>query len=233
MSHELTLEGIDRSATIAEAQDRLLGSQTRGGLLRRMAALGAGGALAGGVMAALPQVARAATQNDIDILNFALTLEYPAAAFFTEAERNGALSGETAVAARVIGAHERAHVRALRHALGPKAVKRGHYDFGDATEDQQKFHDAGIWFENVAVGYLKGQAPLIDSDAILVVALGLHSVEARHAAWMRRIGGDVPAPSAFDAPITRESAISQFRARGYLAIEPKTTVKKRAPTVTG
>jgi hypothetical protein len=124
-------------------------------------------------------------------------------------------------------------VRALRHALGKKAVKRGHYNFGDATEDQRKFQEAGLWFENIAVGYLKGQAPLLDSDAVLVVALGLHSVEARHAAWMRRVMGSVPAPDAFDAPISKQAAISQFRHRGFLALEPRTTAKKRKPTVTG
>src|SRR4051812_1631614 len=139
MADELTIEGIDESATIAEAQDRVLRSQTRGGFLRGIALGGAGAALGTGVAAALPQVARAATQNDVDILNFALTLEYPAAAFFTEAERNGALSGDTATVARVIGAHERAHVRALRQALGKAAVKKGHYNFGDATENQEKF----------------------------------------------------------------------------------------------
>jgi hypothetical protein len=233
MSDELTLAGIDRSDTIAEARERLVGADTRGGFLRKLAVGGAGAALGSGVMAALPQIARAATANDIDILNFALTLEYPAAAFFTEAERNGMLSGPTLDVAHVVGAHERAHVRALRSALGANAVKRGHYDFGEATSDQKKFQKAALWFEDIAVGYLKGQAPLIDSDAVLVVALGLHSVEARHAAWIRHVMGILPAPHPYDAPITRESAVAQFRSRGFLALQPRTVARRRSPTVTG
>jgi hypothetical protein len=233
MSDELTIEGIDESATVAEAHDLVMRTHTRGGLLRTVALGGAGAALGTGVAAALPSVARAATKNDIAILNFALTLEYPAAAFFTEAERNGALSGDTATVARVVGAHERAHVRALQQALGKQAVKKGNYNFGDATENQQKFQQSALWFENISVGYIKGQAPLIDSAAVLVVALGLHSVEARHASWIRRVMGLVPAPHAFDAPISKQSAVAQFRSRGFLAVEPQMVARRTSPKVTG
>ena len=48
----------------------------------------------------------------------------------------------------------------------------------------------------------KGQAPRIASPAYLSFALSLHAVEARHAAWIRRIAGIVPAQSAFDQPAT-------------------------------
>ncbi len=61
--------------------------------------------------------------GDIDILNYALTLEYLEAAFYKEALAKGALSGATKKYATVVAADEAAHVKALKGALGSKAVK--------------------------------------------------------------------------------------------------------------
>ena len=66
----------------------------------------------------LAEPGKAASKTDVDILNYALTLEYLQAAFYTEAERRGALRTPLAnETTRVLGAVERAHVRALRDAL--------------------------------------------------------------------------------------------------------------------
>ena len=54
--------------------------------------------------------------------NFALSLEYLQASFYTEAEQSGALSGKTAQAAKVVGATERAHVKAFQKLLGAKVA---------------------------------------------------------------------------------------------------------------
>ena len=62
----------------------------------------------------------------MDVLNYALVLEYLQAAFYTEAERSKALKGRPAEAAKVVGAVERAHVKAFRDLLGKKAVGRPH-----------------------------------------------------------------------------------------------------------
>ena len=65
--------------------------------------------------------------SDIDILNYALVLEYLQASFYTEAERSGALSGRTAEAARIVGATERAHVKAFRKLLGSRRCVPCHW----------------------------------------------------------------------------------------------------------
>ena len=125
----MRLSDIDRDDAIAEALDGLHGT-TRAAFLRR-AALGA--------RRCWPPPPRppsaALGRRDEAILNYALTLEYVQDSFYSEVERIGSLTGELAEQARVVGAHERAHVKSLREVLGSRAVKRPRFDFRGATED--------------------------------------------------------------------------------------------------
>src|SRR6266581_3088019 len=106
------LSAVDRDGAIAEAHARLA---TR----RRFLALtGAGAALALGLA---DRADAALAKTDVDILNYALVLEYLQASFYTEAEQGGALTGRTAKAARIVGAVERAHVTAFLKLLGSLA----------------------------------------------------------------------------------------------------------------
>jgi hypothetical protein len=172
---------------------------TRRALLCRLAAAGL---IAPAAALAAPGAADAASepQGDVAILNYALTLEYLQASFYTEVERIKAVTGEAARLARIVGGHERAHVRALRKVLGAHAVARPQFDFHGATESQDAFVRTAVAFEDLGVSAYKGQAPRIASPTYLSFALSIHAVEARHAAWIRRIAGVVPAQSAFDQP---------------------------------
>lgn len=136
-------------------------------------------------------------------------LEELEAAFYSEAVREGALDGELALFARVVRGHERAHVRALRQVLGRRAVRRPRFDFRGTTESAGAFTRTAIALEETGLGAYKGQAPAIDSPAILAAALAIHSVEGRHTGCIRDIAGLNPAPRALDAPLTR----SQVNAR--------------------
>jgi hypothetical protein len=62
----------------------------------------------------------------------------------------------------------------------------------------------------------KGQAPLIRSRAILAAALSIHSVEAKHTAWVRLIAGRVPIPVPLDKPLTRENVLSKLQRTGFI-----------------
>ena len=46
------------------------------------------------------------------------------------------------------------------------------------------------------------------NDAILQTALQIHSVEARHAAIVRKIGGKKSWDGAFDEPMTKEEVLA-------------------------
>ena len=201
MSRDLTLGDVDRDGALEEAI-AILHGETRATFLRRAVI---GGAVLLGAGAAPAQAA--AANRDEAILNYALTLEYIQESFYGEAERLGVLTGGLAEQARVVGAHERAHVKAFREVLGAKAVKRPRFDFRGATENADAFRRTAVAFEDLAVAAYKGQAPLIKKRAYLVPALAIHTVEARHAAWIRRLAGVTPAPDAFDEPRTKASTL--------------------------
>ncbi len=224
---DLTLEVLDEDGAICEAYDRA-GGDSRGAFLRKAAVGGA--ALLAAV--ARPSAAPAATANDVDILNYALTLEYLQSSFYTETERVGALKGKAAEAARVVGAVERAHVHALQQVLGEAAVKRPTFNFRGTTEETTGFLRTAVAFEDLAVAAYKAQAPRIKSDAVLTAAISIHSVEARHAAWMRRLFGIVPAVNAFDQPLSR-SRVERIVAATHFIASNGTTVGKGKPKFTG
>jgi hypothetical protein len=207
---ELTLDAIDVDGALAEAIGAVHGT-TRAEVLRR-AVLGGTALLAA---SAAPAEARSARQ-DRSILNYALTLEYVQDSFYAETERNRVLTGPLADQARVVSAHESAHVKAFRTVLGGAAAARPRFDFRGATEDADAFRRTAVAFEDLAVAAYKAQAPSLRSRAFLMSALSIHSVEARHAAWIRRLAGVLPAESAFDEPRSRASTLRIVNATHFI-----------------
>ncbi len=219
----MILSEIDCDDAIAEALDALHGT-TRAGFFRR-AALGSAALLA----ASTTPASAAIGKRDEAILNYALTLEYVQDSFYSEVERLGTLSGALEKQAKTVAAHERAHVKAFREVLGSRAVKRPRFDFRGATEDADSFRKTAVAFEDLAVAAYKGQAPLIQSRAYLVPALAIHSVEARHAAWIRRLAGEVPAADAFDEPRSAKSTLAIVADTHFVV----NTRSRRKPKFTG
>jgi ferritin-like protein len=220
---DLTLSELDTDQALTGAIGAVHGT-TRADLLRR-AAVGGAALLAA---SAAPAEARAGG-HDISILNYALTLEYLQDSFYAEVESNRVLHGPLARQARVVAAHERAHVQALRHVLGRHAVRRPRFDFRGATEDAARFRRTAVAFEDLAAAAYKGQAPAIHSRAYLVSALAIHTVEARHAAWIRRLAGVLPASSAFDEPSSRARTLRIVDSTNFVV----QTRSRRRPPFTG
>jgi rubrerythrin len=207
MDDSLTLEAVDVDGAIREAADRVSGD-SRARFLAKAGMFGGGLLGSGALLGLAADGAQAATKGDISILNFALTLEYLEAAFYAEANRMGALSGETKLFAKVVAAHEATHVATLKKVLGSAAVKSPKFNFRGTTESAAKFRATAQTLEDTGVSAYKGQAPKIKSDAYLAAALAIHTVEARHAAWIREIRGASPAPAAFDKPLTKKQVLS-------------------------
>lgn len=222
------LHAVDVDGAIAESSHQRQLALSRRGLLAAAAA-GAGALVLGRSEA---RAASGLSANDVGILNYALVLEYLQASFYTEAERSGALSGKTAQAATVVGATERAHVKAFQKLLGSNAVKRPLFDFQGVTEAQQAFLKTAVAFEDLAVAAYKGQAPKLRSNAVLAAAVGIHSVEARHAAWMRELFGVTPAVNAFDKPATKQNINRIVASTHFIVAHPKMKARSK-PQYTG
>jgi hypothetical protein len=186
-------------------------------LLQR--ALLAGGTLAAGGVAigGLPRlvVAAPSPNQDAKILNFALTLEYLEAEFYTQAVAGGALTGELLQFARVVKAHEVAHVAFLESALGAKAVAKPTFDFKGTTMDPAKSTATAIVLEDTGVAAYNGQGTNV-TKKVLAAAASIVSVEARHAAWIRDIAEKAPAPAAFEAAKSQAQILSAVTATGFI-----------------
>ena len=170
------------------------------------------------------------------ILNFDLVFEYLQATFYTEAEEVGtikAMNAEREVWARTLGAHERAHVKILKKVLGSKAARKPSFNFGGLTEDPDSFVKTAVAMEDLTVALLAGQAPRFDSRDLTAAVFSLLTVEARHAAWARRIRGFVPVAAAFDRPKSLSEVGRAVAATKFVQRRPRMTSRKHPPRFTG
>jgi hypothetical protein len=160
------------------------------------------GALTGGGRPAAAQVP--SPEQDERIMNFALGLEYLQAAFYAEAESQGALGGELEEFARVVGEQEVRHVERLQELLGSAAEPEPEFGLEDVTSDENAFLEAAVALEDNGVSAYIGQGSNLTVDGVAALA-PLISVEARHAAWILDIAGRNPAPAAADPAATVQS----------------------------
>jgi hypothetical protein len=123
-------------------------------------------------------------------------------------------------------------VKAFRELLGSRAVARPTFDFQGVTEQQRPFLRTAVAFEDLAVEAYKGQAPKVRSNAVLAAAVGIHSVEARHAAWMRELFGITPAVNAFDRPASRAKINRIVASTHFIVSRPRMKARNK-PHFTG
>jgi hypothetical protein len=225
-----TLVDVDVDGALQETAARAFPA-TRAAFLRR--SLGAvAGAGVGALFAGEASAAPATTKNDIAILRFDLVLEYLQSGLYTEAERLGELTPKTLAWARVVGAHERAHVQALKNLLGPNIVPSPTFNYRGVTSDEQRFIKTAVAFEDLTAALLKWQAVRLDSRSIVAAAVTLHSVETRHAAWIRHLIGLKPATTAFDKPASQARMARLIASTRFVASRPR-MARSEQPRFTG
>ena len=170
-------------------------------------------------------------EDDIDILNYARTLEFLEANFYQQGLDNigeeglctcGVLSEESALSERAfeelrtIQAHEEAHAETLGQvieSLGGEPVEEPTFDFGVRVEYPNVFLATAVQLEDVGVSAYAGAAPFIQNEDIVAPALGIHSVEARHASFLRVLVNETSFPNTVDEARSRsevEAIISEF-----------------------
>lgn len=220
---------------IATERQRLA---SRRGFLSGAAKVAGGGALA---MAALPasgglrSVVAQDFADDLDILNYALTLEHLESFFYTEGLTNfeeGDFTedrsirdagndsndendddNEVSIFARLeeVRDHEQAHVETLTQTIndmGGTPVEAGEYDFGDAFDDPQAFLETADALENTGVAAYLGAAGQIQDPGVLAAAGSILAVEARHASYLDNLVGESPFPEAFAKPLSRDEVLA-------------------------
>jgi rubrerythrin len=162
--------------------------------------------------------------TDIDVLNYALTLEHLENAFYREAfetydretfndadiVQNYSTENDQSLYTNieVIGEHEATHVEVLEQAvqlLGGDPVSEATYDFG--IDSVETFLGLAQVFENTGVAAYAGAAPFIESPDMVSAALSIRSVEARHAAYLNDINGALAYPDAFDSSLSQQEVL--------------------------
>jgi rubrerythrin len=185
----------------------------RSDFLRRTALVG-GAAVAAGVVSGSPLITRAQpSRADLRALDLVLLVEYTEAAFYAEALERAGLQGELRGYAEEVAAQEREHLAFVKKALGGRAKPEPGFDFGDATRNGDSFAVAAAELEDLAVAAYNGQATNVSRDT-LAAAATIVSVEARHAAWIRSIVGQPPAPDATDTPQSAEDVLAGLKRIG-------------------
>lgn len=196
---------------VSEEHQRLVSRRT---LMGTGSKLAIGGAVAAAV-ASSPALARVVAaqefDGDIDILNYALTLEHLEYAFYRDGlEGFGAGDFDEGVYDNLIliRDHEGAHVDALVSTitdLGGEPVEEAEYDFG--YEDAAGFLGVAAALENTGVSAYDGAGADIESVDLLNAAGTIVAIEARHASYLNLVTGEDPFPDAFETPLSRDEVL--------------------------
>ncbi len=200
------------------------GSGMRSLTSRRSFLTGSAAALAGGALMAVPGMAMAHTTpeppTDVDILNYALTLEHLEYIFYRNGLRkfdeqdfrssnlfrgSGNLLRPTVYENfKRIRNHEETHVDTLEKVitdLGGKPVPRAKYNFEKtAFTSVEKFVEVAKLLENTGVSAYDGAIAHIEAAGLLTAGATIATVEARHASYLNLLNGTSPFPETFDVP---------------------------------
>ncbi len=133
-------------------------------------------------------------KGDIAVLNYALTLEFLEAKFYSDVIASGIVKDKaTADLAKKFGQTEQEHVDALKATivkLGGKAVAAPETKFQETIDKGlMATLETAATVENLGAAAYLGAAGRITSKDVLAAALSIHSVEARHAAALNKLVG--------------------------------------------
>jgi rubrerythrin len=231
-----------------------LGEKTMGApTSRRKFLAGSAAALAGGALMAVPGAALADNHKgkkhrvtDVEILNYALTLEHLEATFYTQGlkefdkgdfekyfknnkpyrkqgikDLDGGAIYEEFVRIRE---HEQTHVKTLEAVLGKKAVPKSTYNFDKtAFTSIGKFLAVAEFLENTGVSAYDGAIAYIKAAKLQTAGATIATVEARHASYLNLINGDEPFPKPFDKPVAPRKICEAVQAEngGFIVRSPK------------
>lgn len=127
-------------------------------------------------------------RDDFGVLNYAYALEQLEAAFYIQVASNppSAFSAAEKTYFQDIQFHEIAHREFFKKALSNAAIRNLEVDFSSINfGDRNSVLATAKAFEDLGVAAYNGAGVRIKTDAYLVAAGKIVSVEARHAAYIR------------------------------------------------
>ncbi len=208
--HERMLEEVFAERTrLASRRDLLVGGgKLAVGSAFAMALFGRAGAGQVTVLAQDASPVAVAFADDIEVLNYALTLEHLEHAFYRDGIGQftfgaGPFNEDIDVNLAAVRDHEAAHVTTLTDvitSLGGTPVAEAVYDFG--YTDAVSFLLTAAALENTGVRAYDGAGASIQDPGLLTAAGSIVAVEARHASYLNLINGEIPFPDAFETPAT-------------------------------
>jgi len=151
--------------------------------------------------------------GDLKIVNYALTLEYLEADFYSKVAASGLFKGAQLSVIKKFGDQEQQHVDALT-----ATVKK--LGGTPAAKPQTKFPltsassvlNLAATVENLGSAAYLGQAGNIQSKEVLAAALSIHTVEARHAAALNKLLGKSIVPDgAFAKPASMDQVLPKVK----------------------
>lgn len=129
--------------------------------------------------------------NDLDVLNYALTLEHFETALYKALISTNILTGVEAGYLATFGAQEAAHVSALTDTIkklgGTPVPPLPAYNFAAAgpIANRDQLVNVILAVEDVGASAYLGAAGFLQNKDLLEVAVNIHNVEAEHAAVWR------------------------------------------------
>ncbi len=153
--------------------------------------------------------------GDVDILNYALTLEYLETDFYEKAAKQvKGLSSYESKLTKELRDNEAEHIDALVATikqLEGKPVAKPTFDFGGAFGSRASYLKTANTLEDTGVSAYNGAAPLIESTEVLAAAGSIVQIEARHAAMIRLVREVAPAPRAFDKASDMDAVLAAIK----------------------
>ena len=152
-------------------------------------------------------------KNDLEVLNYALTLEYFEATLYKTLNDSGKLQGKDLQYTQLFGQQEQAHVDAVKatiEKLGGTPVTKGDYNFPTLNTREDVLNLLNV-VEQTGVGAYLGAAGYIQNKDILAAAASIMQVEARHTALIRFLLGLPPVPDAFTPAFTPAEVLAKVK----------------------
>ncbi len=206
--HERFLAEIQIERRQLSRRRVLTGTATYAGAGALALSLGQINVLPGLAMQATPTM-ESPFEDDVAVLNYALTLEHLEYAFYRDGIgmftfTTDGFGQDINANMEAIRDHEGAHVETLTGVitdLGGTPVEEATYNFADAYASIDAFLATAAAVENLGVSAYDGAAKYIENADLLTAAGSIVAVEARHASYLNLLTGALPFPAAFESPL--------------------------------